>query len=76
MIYLTLPEFILCERARALVPEVFSAPVCHGMREGPQSTCAVTRRRVSSGCKPRPATAPAGSDRSRHGGDEVSEAFG
>jgi len=30
----------------------------------------------SSGCKPHPATAPAGSDRSRHGGDEVSEAFG
>src|SRR5467141_1198630 len=43
---------------------------------GPQSTCAVTRRRFSSGCKPHPATAPAGSDRSRHGGDEVSEAFG
>ena len=30
----------------------------------------------SSGCKAHPATAPAGSDRSRHGGDEVSEAFG
>src|SRR4029077_5923578 len=42
----------------------------------PSSTCAVTRRRFSSGCKPQPATAPAGSDRSRHGGDEVSEAFG
>jgi len=40
------------------------------------SACAVTRRRFSSGCKPRPATAPAGSDRSRHGGDEMSEAFG
>jgi uncharacterized Rmd1/YagE family protein len=40
------------------------------------TTCAVTRRRFSSGCKPHPATAPAGSDRSRHGGDEVSEAFG
>src|SRR5438067_10356790 len=40
------------------------------------STCAVTRRRFSSGCKPRPATAPAGSSRSRHGGDEMSEAFG
>ena len=44
--------------------------------EGRLSTCAVTRRRFSSGCKPRPATAPAGSNRSRHGGDEVSEAFG
>ena len=31
---------------------------------------------LSSGCKPRPATAPAGSNRSRHGGDEMSEAFG
>jgi hypothetical protein len=28
--------------------------------------CAVTRRRFSSGCKPRPATAPAGSNRGRH----------
>jgi hypothetical protein len=26
---------------------------------------------LSSGCKPRPATAPAGSNRSRHGGDEM-----
>src|SRR4029077_12578570 len=43
--------------------------------EGPISTCAVTRRRFSSGCKPHPATAPAGSDRSRHGGDEVSESL-
>jgi hypothetical protein len=31
---------------------------------------------LSSGCKPHPATAPAGSNRSRHGGDEMSEAFG
>ena len=31
---------------------------------------------LSSGCKARPATAPAGSNRSRHGGDEMSEAFG
>ena len=36
-----------------------------GISKGRQSTCAVTRRRVSSGCKPRPATAPAGSDRSK-----------
>ena len=40
-----------------------------------ESTCAVTRRRFSSGCKTRPATAPAGSNRSRHGGDEMSEAL-
>ena len=44
--------------------------------EGRQSTCAVTRRRFSSGCEAHPATAPAGSTRSRHGGDEMSEAFG
>ena len=31
---------------------------------------------LSSGCKPRPATAPAGSNRGRHGGDEMSEALG
>jgi hypothetical protein len=31
---------------------------------------------LSSGCKAHPATAPAGSDRSSHGGDEMSEAFG
>ena len=30
----------------------------------------------SSGCKPHPATAPAGSNRSSHGGNEVAEAFG
>ena len=29
----------------------------------------------SSGCKPHPATAPAGSNRGSHGGDEVAEAF-
>ena len=29
----------------------------------------------SSGCKPHPATAPAGSNRSSHGGNEVAEAF-
>src|SRR6266478_4052541 len=45
-------------------------------RRGHASTCAVTRRRFSSGCKPRPATAPAGSNRGRHGGDEMSEALG
>jgi hypothetical protein len=29
---------------------------------------------LSSGCKPHPATAPAGSNRSSHGGDEMAEA--
>src|ERR1700737_3230294 len=31
---------------------------------------------LSSGCKPHPATAPAGSNRSSYGGNEVAEAFG
>ena len=31
---------------------------------------------LSSGCKSHPANAPAGSNRSSHGGDEVAEAFG
>jgi hypothetical protein len=31
---------------------------------------------LSSGCKSRPANAPAGSNRSSHGGNEVAEAFG
>ena len=30
---------------------------------------------LSSGCKPHPATDPAGSNRSSHGGNEVAEAF-
>ena len=47
-----------------------------GPGEGRFTTCAVTRRRFSSGCKPRPAIAPAGSNRGRHGGDEMSEALG
>ncbi len=31
---------------------------------------------LSSGCKPHPVIAPAGSNRSSHGGDEMAEAFG
>jgi hypothetical protein len=31
---------------------------------------------LSSGCKPHPATAPAGSNRSNYGGNEMVEAFG
>jgi hypothetical protein len=30
---------------------------------------------LSSGCEPHPATAPAESNRSSHGGNEVAEAF-
>ena len=60
------------ERCRG--PRILVTPVRRG--EGPLTTCAVTRRRFSSGCEAHPATAPAGSTRSRHGGDEMSEAFG
>jgi len=42
----------------------------------PLLACAVLRRRFSSGCKPHPANAPAGSTWSSHGGNEVAEAFG
>jgi hypothetical protein len=42
----------------------------------PQCPCAVERRRFSSGCKSRPATAPAGSNRSSYGGNEMAEAVG
>ena len=45
---------------------------------GTMSASGVRREKaaLSSGCKSHPATAPAGSNRSRHGGDEMSEAFG
>ena len=43
----------------------------------PSSTCAVQSRRFSSGCEARPASfAPAGSNLSSHGGNEMAEAFG
>src|ERR1019366_10197650 len=44
---------------------------------GAMSALGVRREKaaLSSGCKPHPATAPAGSNRSSHGGNEVAEAF-
>ena len=42
----------------------------------PQSTCAVTRRRFPVGASPPGELAPAGSNRSSHGGNEMAEAFG
>src|SRR6266478_6050171 len=44
--------------------------------ERPTWGCAVTRRRFPVGARPTRRFAPAGSNRSRHGGDEMSEAFG
>src|SRR5271157_3021858 len=55
--------------AGGVTPQTASGHLAR-LTEGRLLTCAVTRRRFSSGCKPHPATAPAGSDRSRHGGDE------
>jgi hypothetical protein len=44
----------------------------------PKSASGVRREKaaLSSGCKAHPATAPAGSNRSSYGGDEIAEAFG
>jgi RNA-directed DNA polymerase len=46
-------------------------------RNGLVSVVGVRRDKaaLSSGCEPHPATAPAGSNRSSHGGNEVAEAF-
>ena len=45
---------------------------------GPMAANCVRREKaaLSSGCKSHPANAPAGSNRSSHGGDEMAEAFG
>jgi hypothetical protein len=47
------------------------------LRTGPMSQLGVRRAKaaLSSGCKSHPANAPAGSNRSSHGGNEVAEAF-
>ena len=49
-----------------------------GAQAATMSSSGVRRGKAafSSGCKSHPANAPAGSNRSRHGGDEMSEAFG
>jgi hypothetical protein len=49
-----------------------------GFRATQMSARGVRREKValSSGCKSHPANAPAGSNRSSHGGNEMSEAFG
>ena len=48
------------------------------LSRGAMSGCGVRREKaaLSSGCKSHPATAPAGSNRSSYGGNEVAEAFG
>ena len=50
----------------------------HRSRQTPISDLGVRRDKaaLSSGCKSHPATAPAGSNRSSHGGNKMAEAFG
>ena len=43
--------------------------------EGLEVACAVIWRRFPSGCKSHPSTAPAGSNRSSYGGNEMAKAF-
>src|SRR6516162_10698273 len=43
--------------------------------EWPESACAVKRRRFPVGARPTRRFAPAGSNRSSHGGNEMAEAF-
>ena len=51
--------------------------LCHSLCKD-MSVVGVRREKaaLSSGCKSHPATAPAGSNRSSYGGNEVAEAFG
>jgi hypothetical protein len=53
-------------------------PASGTVRLGSMSESGVRREKaaLSSGCKPHPANAPAGSNRSSYGGNEVAEAFG
>src|SRR4029077_18266486 len=64
-----------------------SAVLHHRLIARSPAKCAVTgdasaggvrreKAALSSGCKSHPATAPAGSNRSSYGGDEIAEAFG
>ncbi len=64
----------------ALVPAASSWEVHHELPRFSLALHGAAVRRgkaaFSSGCKAHPAIAPAGSNRSSHGGDEIAEAFG
>jgi hypothetical protein len=63
-------KFLLCPGVdinRISLCKAFVRMSVRGVRRG--------KAALSSGCKPHPATAPAGSNRSSHGGNEVAEAF-
>jgi hypothetical protein len=75
---------VLClpDKAVSHVPDQILGSVLQYLGEGhsKDEMMAVGVRRgkaaLSSGCKSHPATAPAGSNRSSHGGNEVAEASG
>ena len=62
---------------RLVDPSDISKHTALPLGSGPMSDLGVRRDKaaLSSGCEPHPATAPAGSNRSSHGGNEVAEAF-
>src|SRR5712672_1197969 len=62
---------------RPRAPDSCSVEACNSS-PGQESALGVRRDKaaLSSGCKSHPATAPAGSNRSSYGGNEVAEAFG
>ena len=62
-------DFVMELRDKAVTPHV--AQNTNGRR----SACAVTRRRFPVGARPTRRFAPAGSNRSSHGGNEMAEAF-
>ena len=66
-----------CHRSTA--ERVSSRSILTRSPSRPDMTAICVRREkaaLSSGCKSHPANAPAGSNRSSHGGDEMAEAFG
>src|SRR6202022_1913110 len=67
-------------RTAILVARGAAAAAASGMNAKRVRMSALGVRRdkaaLSSGCKPHPANAPAGSNRSSYGGNEVAEAFG
>src|SRR5258707_15246037 len=65
------------DQDRQLYLRRVTAPEPTRVNEWLMSVSGVRRAKapLSSGCKPHPATAPAGSNRSSHGGNEVAAAF-
>jgi hypothetical protein len=70
-------------RVRPYIAKILARSALHVMvhreaRSQPMTGMGVRREKaaLSSGCKSHPATAPAGSNRSSYGGNEMAEAFG